>query len=112
MSDESKGSLTEQVSLFEKVPEEKKLGWSGIASILSGVVSSLTKLMGGGIVAFYAGCYAGLGAAAIMFVLSVVLTSLIGRIAFVKAYQVMLHRVCMCLAQKVLRLTLAFGFSC
>lgn len=82
MSEESKGSLTEQVSLFEKVPEEKKLGWSGIASILSGVVSSLTKLMGGGIVAFYAGCYAGLGAAAIMFVLSVVLTSLIGRIAF------------------------------
>lgn len=82
MSEEKKGSLTEQVSLFEKVPEEKKLGWGGIASILSGVVSSLTKLMGGGIVAFYAGCYAGLGAAAIMFVLSVVLTSLIGRISF------------------------------
>ena len=82
MSEEQKGSLTEQVSLFEKVPEEKKLGWGGIASILSGVVSSLTKLMGGGIVAFYAGCYAGLGAAAIMFVLSVVLTSLIGRISF------------------------------
>ena len=71
MAQEGKGSLTEQVSLFEKVPEEKKLGWGGIASILSGVVSSLTKLMGGGIVAFYAGCYAGLGAAAIMFVLSV-----------------------------------------
>ena len=82
MSEEQKGSLTEQVSLFEKVPEEKKLGWGGIASILSGVVSSLTKLMGGGIVAFYAGCYASLGAAAIMFVLSVVLTSLIGRISF------------------------------
>ena len=82
MAQEGKGSLTEQVSLFEKVPEEKKLGWGGIASILSGVVSSLTKLMGGGIVAFYAGCYAGLGAAAIMFVLSVVLTSLIGRISF------------------------------
>lgn len=82
MSEEQKGRLTEQVSLFEKVPEEKKLGWGGIASILSGVVSSLTKLMGGGIVAFYAGCYAGLGAAAIMFVLSVVLTSFIGRISF------------------------------
>ncbi len=80
--EEEKSSLTEQVSLFEKVPEDKKLGWGGIASILSGVVSSLTKLMGGGIVAFYAGCFAGLGAAAIMFVLSVVLTSLIGRISF------------------------------
>lgn len=79
---ESKGKATEQVSLFEKVPEDKKLGAGGIASILSGVVSSLTKLMGGGIVAFYAGCYAGLGAAAIMFVLSFVLTTLIGRISF------------------------------
>lgn len=78
----SKGKATEQVSLFEKVPEDKKLGAGGIASILSGVVSSLTKLMGGGIVAFYAGCYAGLGAAAIMFVLSFVLTTLIGRISF------------------------------
>ena len=46
-----------QVSLFEKVPEDKKLGWTGVAAILSGVVSSLTKLMGGGIVAYYAGCY-------------------------------------------------------
>lgn len=79
---ENKGKATEQVSLFEKVPEDKKLGAGGIASILSGVVSSLTKLMGGGIVAFYAGCYAGLGAAAIMFVLSFVLTTLIGRISF------------------------------
>ncbi|MCI8468647.1 MAG: cytosine/purine permease NCS1 family protein [Eggerthellaceae bacterium] len=78
----STGSSTEQVSLFERVPENKKLGWSGIAAILSGVVSSLTKLMGGGIVAFYAGCTLGLGAALIMFVLSIVLTNLVGRIAY------------------------------
>ncbi len=76
-----KGSATEQVSLFEKVPEEKKLGWTGVAAILSGVVSSLTKLMGGGIVAYYAGCYFGLGAAAIMFALSVFLTFFVGRIS-------------------------------
>lgn len=76
------GSATEQVSLFERVPENKKLGWTGVASILSGVVSSLTKLMGGGIVAYYAGCYYGLAAAAIMFVLSVTLTFLVGRISF------------------------------
>lgn len=76
------GSVTEQVSLFERVPEDKKLGWTSVASILSGVVSSLTKLMGGGIVAFYAGCYYGLGAAAIMFVLSVFLTFFVGRISF------------------------------
>ena len=36
---ENKGKATEQVSLFEKVPEDKKLGAGGIASILSGVVS-------------------------------------------------------------------------
>ena len=78
---EEKGSATEQVSLFEKVPEDKKLGWTGVAAILSGVVSSLTKLMGGGIVAYYAGCYFGLGAAAIMFALSVFLTFFVGRIS-------------------------------
>lgn len=81
-SNKQKGSVTEQVSLFERVPEDKKLGWGGIAAILSGVVSSLTKLMGGGIVAYYAGCFYGAGAAVIMFVLSVFLTSLVGRIAF------------------------------
>lgn len=80
-SSEGKGSATEQVSLFEKVPEDKKLGWTGVAAILSGVVSSLTKLMGGGIVAYYAGCYFGLGAAAIMFCLSVFLTFFVGRIS-------------------------------
>lgn len=78
---EGKGSATEQVSLFEKVPEDKKLGWTGVAAILSGVVSSLTKLMGGGIVAYYAGCYFGLGAAVIMFALSVFLTFFVGRIS-------------------------------
>ena len=78
----AKSGLTEQVSLFERVPEEKKLGWTGIAGILSGVVSSLTKLMGGGIVAFYAGCAYGAVAAIVMFILSVVLTSLVGRISF------------------------------
>lgn len=75
-------SSTGQVSLFEKVPEDRRLGWSGIAAIISGVVSSLTKLMGGGIVAFYAGCTFGLGATMIMFVLSIVLTNLVGRIGF------------------------------
>ena len=78
----AKGAATAQVSLFEKVPEDKKLGWTGVAAILSGVVSSLTKLMGGGIVAYYAGCYYGLGAAAIMFALSVFLTFFVGRISF------------------------------
>jgi cytosine permease len=38
--------------------------------------------MGGGIVAFYAGCYYGLWAAAIMFVLSTLLTYFVGRISF------------------------------
>jgi cytosine permease len=71
----------EQVPLFEKVPEDRKLSWTGVAAILSGVVSSLTKLMGGGIVAYYAGCFYGLGAAAIMFVLSVLLTFFVGRIS-------------------------------
>ena len=78
----AKGAATAQVSLFEKVPEDKKLGWTGVAAILSGVVSSLTKLMGGGIVAYYAGCYYGLGAAVIMFALSVFLTFFVGRISF------------------------------
>lgn len=77
-----RSSSTEQVSLFEKVPEDKKLNWTGVAAILSGVVSSLTKLMGGGIVAFYAGCFYGLGAALIMFVLSIFLTFFVGRISF------------------------------
>lgn len=81
-SSREKSSATEQVSLFEKVPEDKKLGWTGVAAILSGVVSSLTKLMGGGIVAYYAGCFYGLGAAIIMFVLSVFLTFFVGRISF------------------------------
>lgn len=75
-------AAADRVSLFEKVPEDKKLGWTGVAAILSGVVSSLTKLMGGGIVAYYAGCQYGLGAAAIMFVLSVLLTFFVGRISF------------------------------
>ncbi len=78
----AKEKITDQVSLFKRVPEDKKLGWTGVAGILSGVVSSLTKLMGGGIVAFYAGCYYGLGAAAIMFALSVFLTFFVGRVAF------------------------------
>ena len=51
-----KGSATSQVSLFERVPQSERLAWPDIAAILSGVVSSLSKLMGGGIVAFYAGC--------------------------------------------------------
>lgn len=75
-------SVTEQVSLFERVPESKRLAWPDIAAILSGVVSSLSKLMGGGIVAFYAGCHMGLAAMIIMIVLSFVLTLLVGRITF------------------------------
>lgn len=75
-------SVTEQVSLFERVPESKRLAWPDIAAILSGVVSSLSKLMGGGIVAFYAGCHMGLVAMIIMIVLSFVLTLLVGRITF------------------------------
>lgn len=78
----ARNDLTAQVSLFEKVPEDKKLNWTGVAAILSGVVSSLTKLMGGGIVAFYAGINYGAGAAAIMFVLSTLLTYFVGRISF------------------------------
>lgn len=74
--------LTTQVSLFEKVPEDKKLNWTGVAAILSGVVSSLTKLMGGGIVAFYAGITYGAVAAVIMFVLSTLLTYFVGKISF------------------------------
>lgn len=75
-------SVTEQVSLFEKVPADKRLAWPDIASILSGVVSSLSKVMGGGIVAFYAGCQLGVVATIITFVLSVTLTYLVGRISF------------------------------
>ncbi len=70
------------VSLFERVPADKQLAWPDIAAILSGVVSSLSKLMGGGIVAFYAGCQLGGVAMAITFVLSFALTYLVGRISF------------------------------
>ena len=78
----AKSSLTEQVSLFERVPDEKRIHWGNIAAILSGVVSSLSKLMGGGIVAFYAGCQLGSVAAGILFVLGTFLTYLVGRISF------------------------------
>ena len=74
--------MTEQVSLFERVPEEARLAWPDIAAIISGVVSSLSKIMGGGIVAFYAGCQWGLGAMLIMIVLSFVLTLFVGRITY------------------------------
>ena len=74
-----KGSVTEQVSLFERVPASERLAWPDIAAILSGVVSSLSKLMGGGIVAFYAGCQMGGVTVAITFVLSFFLTYLVGR---------------------------------
>lgn len=78
-----KGSgATAQVSLFERVPVEARLAWPDIASILSGVVSSLSKLMGGGIVAFYAGCQLGGLAVAITFALSFTLTYLVGKICF------------------------------
>ncbi|MCQ4882381.1 hypothetical protein NE624_19060, partial [Alistipes onderdonkii] len=43
---------------------------------------SLSKLMGGGIVAFYAGCQLGGVAMAITFALSFVLTYLVGKITF------------------------------
>lgn len=75
-------SVTEQVSLFERVPEDKRLAWPDISAIISGVVSSLSKVMGGGIVAFYAGCQFGTLAMVIMIVLSFVLTLLVGRITF------------------------------
>lgn len=77
-----KGVITEQVSLFERVPDEKRLAWPDIAAILSGVVSSLSKLMGGGIVAFYAGCQMGGVTVAITFALSFVLTYLVGKISY------------------------------
>lgn len=75
-------SVTEQVSLFERVPDDKRLAWPDIAAILSGVVSSLSKLMGGGIVAFYAGCQLGGLAVAITFALSFVLTYFVGKICY------------------------------
>lgn len=75
-------AATAQVSLFERVPESSRLAWPDIASILSGVVSSLSKLMGGGIVAFYAGCQLGGLAVAITFALSFVLGYLVGRITY------------------------------
>ena len=77
-----KGSVTEQVSLFERVPASARLAWPDIAAILSGVVSSLSKLMGGGIVAFYAGCQMGGVTVAITFVLSFFLTYLVGKICY------------------------------
>ena len=77
-----KRSATAQVSLFERVPQSERLAWPDIAAILSGVVSSLSKLMGGGIVAFYAGCQMGGVTVAITFALSFVLTWLVGRICF------------------------------
>ena len=66
--------------LFERVPDSARLAWPDIAAILSGVVSSLSKLMGGGIVAFYAGCQLGGVAMAITFALSFVLAYLVGKI--------------------------------
>ncbi len=78
----SKGKATSQSSLFERVPDSERLAWPDIAAILSGVVSSLSKLMGGGIVAFYAGCQLGGVAMAITFALSFVLTYLVGKITF------------------------------
>lgn len=75
-------SATEQASLFERVPDHMRLAWPDIAAILSGVVSSLSKVMGGGIVAFYAGCHMGLVAMLIMIALSFVLTLLVGRITY------------------------------
>lgn len=77
-----RAGATEQVSLFERVPADKRLAWPDIAAILSGVVSSLSKLMGGGIVAFYAGCQMGGVTVAITFALSFVLTYLVGKICF------------------------------
>lgn len=76
------GSVAEKVSLFERVPDDKRLAWPDIAAIVSGVVSSLSKVMGGGIVAFYAGCQFGLIAMLIMVALSFALTLLVGRITF------------------------------
>ncbi|MGI6034082.1 MAG: hypothetical protein ACOX69_11740 [Coriobacteriales bacterium] len=81
-SGSNKKSVMAQASLFERVPENMRLAWPDIASILSGVVSSLSKLMGGGIVAFYAGCQLGGLAVAITFALSFVLTYLVGRVTF------------------------------
>ena len=75
-------SVTSQVSLFERVPDWARLSWPDIAAILSGVVSSLSKLMGGGIVAFYAGCQLGGVTVAITFALSFVLTYFVGKICF------------------------------
>ena len=82
MGKSEKNSIMSQVSLFERVPADKRLAWPDIASILSGVVSSLSKVMGGGIVAFYAGCMLGSVAVGITFALSVVLTYLVGRITY------------------------------
>ena len=76
------GSSGAKESLFERVPDSARLAWPDIAAILSGVVSSLSKLMGGGIVAFYAGCQLGGVAMAITFALSFVLAYLVGKITF------------------------------
>lgn len=71
-----------EVSLFKKVPQDQRLHWTNIGAILSGVVSSLSKLMGGGLVAFYAGCKLGSLVCIITFGLSVVLTYLVGKITY------------------------------
>lgn len=81
-SPKKRGSATSQVSLFERVPQSERLAWPDIAAILSGVVSSLSKLMGGGIVAFYAGCQMGGVTVAITFALSFLLTWFVGRICY------------------------------
>lgn len=73
---------TSEVSLFEKVPEDQRLHWTGIGAILSGVVSSLSKLMGGGLVAFYAGTKLGTVACILTFFLSIFLTYLVGKITY------------------------------
>lgn len=80
--DGSSGGITNKVSLFDRVPDRDRLAWPDIAAILSGVVSSLSKLMGGGIVAFYAGCQMGGVTVAITFALSFILTYLVGKICF------------------------------
>lgn len=82
MGKSNKKSVMAQSSLFERVSPDQRLAWPDIASILSGVVSSLSKLMGGGIVAFYAGCQLGGVTVAITFALSFVLTYLVGRVTF------------------------------
>lgn len=77
-----KQGSTSEVSLFEKVPEDQRMHWTGIGAILSGVVSSLSKLMGGGLVAFYAGARLGTLALILTFFLSIILTYLVCKITY------------------------------